>query len=132
VVLPDAVAPFAGSIFRQHQRFDVNESASLMLLDWFYQRPKRRAGSDGRWNRMRRGTRFLLGESGVMIDGLRLNAEGGAAIGSVFKMGRFDCFCDGRSDGAEVEGGQAGCSVGVGECAAGWFAGASWYFRRAR
>ena len=54
--LPDPVICFASSTYRQTQRFDLAESASLVLLDWMSS-GRRESGEHRREPRIRRDGR---------------------------------------------------------------------------
>jgi len=88
VSLPDPVICFASSTYRQTQRFDLAESASLVLLDWM---SSGRRESGERWTFDRYSTRITVRceDRLVVYDALSLDSLDGDLAD---RMGRFDVF----------------------------------------
>lgn len=86
VVLPDPVVCFASSRYRQVQRLDLSEGASLVLVDWV---SSGRRASGERWAFDEYVSRTVVRDRGrlVLHDATALRApDGDLAI----RMGRFD------------------------------------------
>jgi urease accessory protein len=88
--LPDPVTCFAGAHYSQHQRFDLHETASLLLIDSF---------TSGRWSRgerwamqnYRARTDIWVDEKQIFRDAIRLDAQDGP-IAAPSRMGLWNCF----------------------------------------
>jgi urease accessory protein len=88
-VVPDPVVCFAGSRYRQIQHFDLEDTASLVFVDWM---TAGRLASGERWQfdwyesrvRVRRGGRLAL------LDAVTLTPDAGDLPR---RMGRFDALC---------------------------------------
>jgi urease accessory protein len=89
-VVPDPLTCFAGSRYRQRLHFHLNESASLLLIDWL---TSGRSACGERWafDHYRADTRIDVGPACVARDALLLEPEPGAPSVAA-RMGRFDCF----------------------------------------
>jgi urease accessory protein len=89
VSMPDPITCFAGARFEQRQRFDLAESAGLVMLDWFTSGRKARGE---RWNfqRYRSCSEIFVEGKCVFRDVLLLDVMDGAIDGQM-RMGRVDC-----------------------------------------
>jgi urease accessory protein len=88
VLLPDPVTCFRGSRYVQEQHIHMEQSASLVLVDWL---TAGRVGSGERWQFTEYRSRTLVWRDGrlVLHDGLVLASEDGD-VG--IRMGRFNCL----------------------------------------
>lgn len=88
VVAPDPTVCFAGSVFRQEQRYALMANASLVVVDWMTS--GRRAMGE-RWAFDRYGSLLDVSRDGrrILYDSLLLAREDGP-IGE--RMGRFDVW----------------------------------------
>jgi urease accessory protein len=86
IVAPDPVVCFAGAVYRQVQRFELEESANLVLLDWFSS-GRHAAGERWKFDRYDSRVRVRCGGRLVMIDALSLDPRDGD-LGQ--RMGRFE------------------------------------------
>jgi urease accessory protein len=89
-VVPDPVTCFAGARYEQRQRFELEENAALVLVDWL---TAGRVACGERWA-MRRylsDTRVSVDGSCVARDALRLDPDDGP-IDAPHRTGRFDCL----------------------------------------
>jgi urease accessory protein len=98
VVAPEPVICFAGAGYRQRQRFDLDDRASLVYLDWF---SSGRHASGERWQFDRYESRVEIRRAGrlIVVDGLTLSSEHGSIAS---RMGRFDVFLTAAIVGAAV------------------------------
>jgi urease accessory protein len=90
VAAPDPITCFAQARFQQRQRFDLDPTASLVLVDWL---TSGRHASGERWAFDRYDSRIDISLSGkhLMRETLLLDPADGP-IGSRSRMGRFDSF----------------------------------------
>ena len=86
VNLPDPVAAFAGSSFRQRQTFDLDAGAAVVTLDWM---TSGRPGHGERWafDRYASATTIRVDGRLAIHDAVRLHAEDGELAA---RLGRFD------------------------------------------
>jgi urease accessory protein len=86
VVAPDPVVCFAGSTYRQRQRFDLEHTAGLVCVDWF---TSGRRASGERWQFDRYVSRLTIRRQNrpVLIDAVSLSQDDGDVAQ---RMGRFD------------------------------------------
>jgi len=86
LILPDPVACFAGAIYEQRQRFELAESASLVVVDWITS--GRRARGE-RWEMIgcRLRTDVFVERRRILRDALRLDSDDLAN-----RMRRCDCL----------------------------------------
>jgi urease accessory protein len=86
VVAPDPVVCFAGSSYRQHQRFDLHERGSLVFVDWM---SSGRHASGERWQFDRYDSRLVIRHGGrdVVHDALLLTPGHGRLAE---RLGRFN------------------------------------------
>lgn len=86
VVAPDPVVCFAGSSYRQDQRFALHERGSLVFVDWM---SSGRHASGERWQFDRYDSRVLVRQDGrdVVRDALLLTPEHGHLVK---RLGRFN------------------------------------------
>jgi urease accessory protein len=89
VVFPDPVVCFARSHYRQTQRFDLSDTAGVILVDWF---TAGRSAMGERWAFECYASRTEIRRDGrlVWLDALRLDAGDGRIDA---RMGRFDVMC---------------------------------------
>jgi urease accessory protein len=89
-VLPDPVSPFADSRFSQRQRFDLDPSASLVLLDWF---TAGRVAHGECWAMQRYASRseVWVRDQPMIIDALVLDRDHGP-IADPMRVWRHRCF----------------------------------------
>ncbi len=90
VFAPDAIQAFAGSHYRQHQEFHLDNGAGLVLVDWF---TSGRAARGERWafNHFQSRNDVFLGGRRVFVDSISLDPEDGG-VESSHRAGRFNCF----------------------------------------
>jgi urease accessory protein len=90
VAAPDPIVCFAHARFQQRQRFDLDPSASLLLIDWL---TSGRHANGERWafDRYDSGIDVRIGGKLLVRETLLLDPADGP-IGSRSRMGRFDCF----------------------------------------
>lgn len=86
--LPDPVSCFAGSVYEQSQRFELEDGASLVMLDWLISGRKAR-GERWAFSGYRSRTDVFVAGNHLLADAILLDAADGA-IGSPFRLGRFD------------------------------------------
>jgi len=88
VVAPDPVVCFEKATYRQYQRFDLEDSANLVCLDWF---SSGRHAAGERWRFDRYQSRVEIRRSGrlVMLDAVSLDATDGDLVQ---RLGRFDAM----------------------------------------
>jgi urease accessory protein len=86
MVVPDPVICFAGSSFRQVQRFELHDEASLVFVDWL---SSGRHASGERWQFDRYDSRVFIdrGRRRIVHDGLLLSPEHGPVAD---RLGRFE------------------------------------------
>jgi urease accessory protein len=89
VVAPDPVVCFAGSSYRQTQRFELHGTAGLVLIDWLTS--GRRAFGE-RWQFERYESLATVTRHGrlMLFDALSLSRDEGALA---TRMGRFETVC---------------------------------------
>ncbi len=90
VSMPDPVVCFAGASYNQRQRFDLDNSASLVLVDWF---TSGRSAAGERWAFSRYESRTDVSLAGrlVLRDAILLDPADGP-IAAPHRAGQFDCF----------------------------------------
>jgi urease accessory protein len=90
VVAPDPVTCFAGARFEQTQRFHLDESASLVLIDSL---SSGRLARGERWafSRYRSSNEIFLADRRVFRDALLLDPADGP-LDHPQRLGRFDCL----------------------------------------
>jgi urease accessory protein len=88
--LPDPIVCFAGSNYRQHQRFDLADNASLVMVDWLTS--GRRARGE-RWAFDRYESHCDIWAEGrcAFRDAVVLDPNHGG-LATTLRMGRCDCF----------------------------------------
>jgi urease accessory protein len=88
VLLPDPVTGFAGSRYIQEQSFDLDDTASLVLVDWL---TAGRVGSGERWQFDGYVSRTFVRRAGRLLlhDALSLGPEDGNVAG---RLNRFNCL----------------------------------------
>lgn len=89
-MIPDPVQPFAESIYRQRQQFNLDERADLIFLDAVSSgRPAR----GERWAMSSFETRneILIDGKRIAVDSLHLDSMSGALEKSL-RVGSYDCF----------------------------------------
>jgi len=86
VVAPDPVVCFAGSSYRQDQRFELHERGSLVFVDWM---SSGRHASGERWQFDRYDSRVVIRQGGrdVVRDALLLTPQHGDLVK---RLGRFN------------------------------------------
>jgi urease accessory protein len=86
LAVPDPVICFAGSSYRQDQRFDLDEAGSLVFVDWL---SSGRHAAGERWQFRRYESRVVIRRGGrpIVQDALLLSPEHG---GLAERMGRFE------------------------------------------
>ncbi len=87
--VPDAVQCFADSSYTQDQTFQLDATASLVLVDWL---TAGRVARGERWafrSYRSRNDVFVDGER-VFLDSIRLDADDASPVGQ--RMGRFNCL----------------------------------------
>ena len=87
-VVPDPVVCFAGADFTQVQRYELDEDATLVMLDWF---TSGRHASGERWAFHRYESRFRVtrGGRGIFLDAVVLDANLDTVAD---RMTRYDAF----------------------------------------
>jgi len=87
VLLPDPVTAFAGSRYVQEQHFELEESASLVLVDWL---TAGRMASGERWQSDGYASRTFVRRTGTLLlhDAISLTPGDGGLAG---RMNRFNC-----------------------------------------
>jgi urease accessory protein len=90
VLAPEPVQAFTDATYVQEQRFQMDSSAGLVLLDWFC---SGRAARGERWafRRFQSRNEVFLGTERVLLDAMLLEAAHGALRGA-HRMGRFNCL----------------------------------------
>jgi urease accessory protein len=90
VSMPDPVVCFAGASYSQRQRFDLDEAAALVLVDWF---TSGRSAAGERWAFARYESRTDVRVAGrlVLRDAMLLDPVDGP-IAAPHRAGQFDCF----------------------------------------
>jgi urease accessory protein len=90
VLAPDPVQAFRGSLYRQQQRFHLNSSGGLVLVDWV---SSGRAECGERWAFTRYESRneLFVDEHRAFLDSLSLDPADGP-IENPCRMGRFNCL----------------------------------------
>ena len=99
VIAPDPVVCFAGSSYRQTQRFELAGRAGLVYVDWF---TSGRHGSGERWQFDRCASRVTVSRGGrlVLMDALSLDA-GDEPLDR--RMGRFEVVLVAIVNGPSLE-----------------------------
>jgi urease accessory protein len=89
VLAPDAVQPFAGSVYQQRQEFHLAAGSGLVLVDWL---SSGRAECGERWefNRYQSRNNIFVAGTRVLVDAVLLDGEQGMLAGS-HRMGRMNC-----------------------------------------
>ena len=87
VLLPDPVTAFAGSRYAQEQRIELDEAASLVLVDWL---TAGRMAAGERWQFDGYTSRMFVRRSGALLlhDAASLIPGDGSVAG---RMNRFNC-----------------------------------------
>jgi urease accessory protein len=87
VLLPDPVTAFAGSRYAQEQHVELDEAASLVLVDWL---TAGRMASGERWQFDGYTSRTFVRRSGALLlhDAMSLTPGDGSIAG---RMNRFNC-----------------------------------------
>jgi urease accessory protein len=87
-LLPDPVTAFSGSRYAQEQDVELDDSASLVLVDWL---TAGRVASGERWQFDNYTSRTFVRRAGRLLlhDGLALASEDGSIAG---RMDRFNCM----------------------------------------
>jgi urease accessory protein len=87
VLLPDPVTAFSGSRYAQEQCVELDESASLVLVDWL---TAGRMASGERWQFDGYTSRTFIRRSGTLLlhDAVSLTSADGSVTG---RMNRFNC-----------------------------------------
>jgi urease accessory protein len=100
VVAPDPVVCFAGSSYRQSQRFALDATSGLVLLDWF---TSGRRASGERWQFDCYASKVTIWRDGrlALVDALSLTADEGDLQR---RMGRIETVCIVVILGPQVEG----------------------------
>ena len=90
ILAPDPVQCFAESSYEQRQRFELDPSATLLLIDWL---SGGRTARGERWSFQRYLSRNEIVRAGqpVLIDASLLDSADGALAGR-FRGGRFNCL----------------------------------------
>ena len=88
VLLPDPVTAFSGSRYAQEQHVELDDTASLVLVDWL---TAGRVASGERWQFDAYTSRTFVRRAGRLLlhDGVTLSAEDGGIAG---RMNRFNCI----------------------------------------
>ena len=88
--VPDVIQPFAGSEYTQRQVFTLEESAGLVVVDWFC---AGRSARGERWQFLSYASRteVWLGGRRLMVDSMRLDG-GNAAQMEGLRRGGHECF----------------------------------------
>jgi len=89
-ILPDPVSCFAGAHYEQRQRFDLDPSGTLVLVDWLN---AGRAARGERWGFARYASRndVHVGGRHVLADALVLDPADGP-IDAPHRMGPYECL----------------------------------------
>src|SRR5262245_10707844 len=87
VLLPDPVTAFSGSQYQQEQHVELDEDASLVLVDWL---TAGRMASGERWQFDGYTSRTFVRRAGTLLlhDAISLTSADGAIAG---RMNRFNC-----------------------------------------
>jgi len=90
VSMPDPVVCFAGASYSQRQRFDLDDTAALVLVDWF---TSGRSAAGERWAFARYESRTDVRLAGrlVLRDAMLLDPADGP-LAAPHRAGQFDCF----------------------------------------
>ena len=90
VLAPDPVQAFTDATYTQRQRFQMDPSAGLVLLDWFC---SGRAARGERWafRRFQSRNEIFLGTERVLLDSLLLDTPQESLRGT-HRMGRCNCL----------------------------------------
>ena len=99
VLAPDPVVCFAGAAYRQAQRFELDETAGLVAIDWF---SSGRHAAGERWKFARYESRLHVRRGGelMMIDAVTLD---GADGDPGERMGRFEVMLTAAVIGPALE-----------------------------
>jgi urease accessory protein len=87
--VPDPIACFADARYAQHQRFDVAEDATLLVLDWFTS-GRRARGEIWAFEHYSSRQQVFLDGRRIIEDAIRLDRSEGE-IGGRFRGGRYHC-----------------------------------------
>jgi urease accessory protein len=87
--VPDPVACFADARYSQHQRFDLEGDASLMVLDWFTS-GRRARGEVWAFEHYSSRQQVFLDGRRIIEDAIRLDRHDGD-IGGRFRGGPYHC-----------------------------------------
>jgi len=90
VVAPDPLTCFAGAIYEQRQRFELHETASLVVIDWLTS-GRRARGERWAFNRCELATEVFVEGRQTFRDVIRLAAADGP-LDAPSRMGRCDCW----------------------------------------
>jgi len=89
VFVPDPIACFANARYSQHQRFDVAEDATLLVLDWFTS-GRRARGEIWAFEHYSSRQQVFLDGRRILEDAIRLDRNDGEISGR-FRGGRYHC-----------------------------------------
>jgi urease accessory protein len=90
VVVPDPLTCFAGAVYEQRQRFELHESASLVVVDWLTS-GRRARGERWAFTRCQLLTEIFMGGRQIFRDAIRLDAADGP-LEHPSRMGKCDCW----------------------------------------
>jgi urease accessory protein len=92
VSMPDPVTCFTDANYRQTQRFNLQATSALVMLDWM---TSGRMARGERWafSRYRSDTEINIGHKCVYSDALLLDPADGP-IDAAYRMGRFNCLAN--------------------------------------
>jgi urease accessory protein len=90
VLAPDPVQAFAGSLYRQHQEFHLQNDSGLVLLDWLSS-GRTECGERWAFSRYESRNEIVVAGRRLALDSLLLDPADGA-IGGSYRMGRFNCL----------------------------------------
>jgi urease accessory protein len=99
IVAPDPVVCFEGASYRQDQRFELDDSAGLVYLDWFSS-GRHAAGERWKFNRYESRMQVRRGGRLAMLDALSLDARDGSLAE---RLGRFEVILVAALIGSSVE-----------------------------
>jgi urease accessory protein len=88
--LPDPIVCFAGSNYSQHQRFDLADGASLVMLDWLTS-GRRARGERWAFDRYESHCEIWMDHRCTFRDAVVLDPNDGA-LAATQRMGPCDCF----------------------------------------
>lgn len=90
VCLPDPLVCFAQSSYQQRQRFELQSSSNLILLDWITS-GRRARGERWAFDRYASATEIIQNNRTIFRDAIRLDPDDGPLAGPQ-RMGACDCF----------------------------------------